>query len=416
MKKKSGFSIHTLGCKLNFSESSYISSQLIQSGFYLSDDPDLIIINSCAVTAAAVKKTRNLTSKLHHQHPDAQIFVIGCYSELEPQTALQWKGVVQTFGTKDKINLIEYLKQSTIPEAPYFYSTYSLTDRTRSFLKIQDGCDYHCSYCTVASARGESRSDSIENVIQNIQTIANQGIKEVNLTGVNVGDFGRNQGTNLYNLLLKIEELQLIDRVRISSIEPNLLSKEIIDLIGQSQHLMPHFHLPLQSGSDTILSEMKRRYNTKMFADKVHYIKEKMPDSCIAVDVITGFPGETDLLFNETLNFIEQLPISYLHVFTYSQRPGTPAAIAPYQVEATEKKERTKQLLDLSKKKKKQFYQSQLNKTRPVLFEEINHNNTTLGFTDNYVRVKTAYSDDKVNQIIETLITKDMLVYDDPNS
>ena len=412
MKNERTFAIHTLGCKLNYSESSHISRKLIENGFAISYDPTYIIINTCAVTGAAEKKGRNLSSKLHRTHPNANIIVIGCYSQLDAEKVKEWEGVYKTYGTEDKINLVQHLLGESEPETPQFFSAFSSHSRTRSFLKIQDGCDYHCTYCTVAKARGESRSDTVENAIKNIEEISLLGIKEVNLTGVNVGDFGKNQNTNLLALLQQLNELKLIERIRISSIEPNLLTDEMIQLVASSNSLMPHFHIPLQSGCDKILQLMKRRYSTDFIKTKVHTIKQLLPYACIAVDVITGFPGETDEDFNDTYQFLNSLPISYLHVFTYSKRANTPAAGAPNQVAEPLKKERTKTLLALSKLKKETFYKQHFGQTRSILVEESTHQGFLFGFTDNYIKVKVPYDASLINQIVDVLITQDNIVID----
>ena len=412
MKNDRTFAIYTLGCKLNYSESSHISRKLTEQGFSISYDPTYIILNSCAVTGAAEKKGRNLVSKLHRQHPAAKIIVVGCYSELDVEQVSHWEGVYKTYGTENKINLVNHLLGESEPETPEFFSAFSAHSRTRSFLKIQDGCDYHCTYCTVAKARGSSRSDTIANAIQNIKEIHELGIKEVNLTGVNVGDFGHLTGESLFDLLQQVDQLQLIERVRISSIEPNLLTPEIVNLVSHSNILMPHFHIPLQSGCNRILALMKRRYNTSMFANKVMLIKELMPHSCIAVDVITGFPGETDEDFNDTCHFIESLPISYLHVFTYSKRPDTDAADMKDQVQETKKRERTNALLALSDQKKELFYHQHYGTKRPVLVEEGVHQNTLFGFTDNYIKVKLPFSKELPNSILELELTPDNCVTD----
>lgn len=412
MKKERTFAIHTLGCKLNYSESAHISRKLTENGFSISYDPSYIILNSCAVTGAAEKKGRNLVSKLHRQHPDAKIIVMGCYSQLDAEKVSLWEGVYKTYGTENKINLVNHLLGESEPVTPEFFSAYSAHGRTRSFLKIQDGCDYHCTYCTVAKARGSSRSNTIENVLQNIKEIHEMGIKEVNLTGVNVGDFGQLTGESLLDLLKQIDQLQLIERVRISSIEPNLLTSDIIQLVAQSNILMPHFHIPLQSGCDRILALMKRRYNTSFFAHKVSLIKQLMPHACIAVDVITGFPGETDEDFLNTYHFIESLPISYLHVFTYSKRPNTPAAEMNNQVDETKKRERTNALLNLSDQKIKSFYTQHFNTKRVVLVEEGVHHNKLFGFTDNYIKVQLPYDKTLPNTLSEIVLTQENCVLD----
>lgn len=409
----STFSIHTLGCKLNYSESSHISRELQERGFSLSNTPDYILVNTCAVTATAEKKCRNAISKWHRENPSAKIIVMGCYSALKADTIAQWDGVCKVFGNADKINVIEYLTQNKVAETPHFFATFSSHDRTRSFLKIQDGCDYHCAYCTVARARGESRSDSIANVLDNMLKIEKLGLQEVNLTGVNVGDFGRKEGENFTQLVLALEQQSAVPRIRISSIEPNLLTREIIDVVAQSSVFLPHFHIPLQSGCNRILTLMQRRYKRELFAEKVRYIKEKMPHACIAIDVIAGFPSESDHDFTETYHFLESLPLSYLHVFTYSRRPNTPATAMKEQVPEPTKRERTHALLELSKAKKETFYHQNIGQTRLVLWEEEQHNNTMFGFTDNYIKIKAPYQLNSVNKIEPTLITKDNIVLSD---
>ena len=402
------FTIHTLGCKLNFSESSDLARQLKEAGFTQDDAPAHIIINSCAVTAAAVKKSRNLTAHLHREFPDAQIILMGCYAALQPVLLKQWPGVSAVFGSEDKMNVVSYLLGEPLPETPDFFPAYSSGDRTRSFLKIQDGCDNHCSYCTVAMARGRSRSNTIEGVLQQFQELSDLGVKEVNLTGVNIGDFGKHQGVTFLDLLRQIEEKQPVERVRISSIEPNLLDEEAIALVAQSKMVMPHFHLPLQSGTDRVLALMRRKYKRSLFEEKVLKIKELIPDACIAVDIISGFPTESEEDFEDTFRFVERLPISYLHVFTYSVRPNTPAATMP-QLHDSLKKERTARLLKLSEEKKKDFYNSHIGQTRPVLFETDVVNGYMVGFTDNYIKVRQPYQEALTNQIVNVMLKSEEL-------
>ena len=402
------FTIHTLGCKLNFSESSDLARQLKEAGFTQDDAPAHIIINSCAVTAAAVKKSRNLTAHLHREFPDAQILLMGCYAALQPVLLKQWPGVSAVFGSEDKMNVVSYLLGEPLPETPDFFPAYSSGDRTRSFLKIQDGCDNHCSYCTVAMARGRSRSNTIEGVLQQFQELSDLGVKEVNLTGVNIGDFGKHQGVTFLDLLRQIEEKQPVERVRISSIEPNLLDEEAIALVAQSKMVMPHFHLPLQSGTDRVLALMRRKYKRSLFEEKVLKIKELIPDACIAVDIISGFPTESEEDFEDTFRFVERLPISYLHVFTYSVRPNTPAATMP-QLHDSLKKERTARLLKLSEEKKKDFYNSHIGQTRPVLFETDVVNGYMVGFTDNYIKVRQPYQEALTNQIVNVMLKSEEL-------
>lgn len=399
------FAIYTLGCKLNFGESSEIARQLTEAGLTHAEHPDFIILNSCAVTATAEKKSRNLVAHLHRETPSAEIVVLGCYGSLRPELIRRWPGVTAVFGNRDKMNAIHYVLGQSLPAAQRFFSAFSSNDRTRSFLKIQDGCDYHCSYCTVADARGESRSDTIDHVICQLQRINESGIREVNLTGVNIGDFGKGQGVNFYQLLQRIEQERIVPRVRISSVEPNLLSEDIIRLVAVSQTLMPHFHIPLQSGCDRILALMRRRYNSALFASKIHLIKELMPQACIAIDVIAGFPGETEEDFEATYRFVESLPLSYMHVFTYSSRPGTPAA-AMKQTPPPVKKERTDRLLALSAAQKRKFYHENENTLHTVLFESEVKEGMMSGFTDNYVKVQTPYNPALVNQLVPVAISR----------
>ena len=393
------FAIHTFGCKLNFSESSDMARRLREQGWSESEQPEAIIVNSCAVTHAAEKKVRNYVAHLHREHPDARIVVVGCYASLRSEEIRKWAGVEEVFGNRDKLNAVQWIVGQPVLETPVFFSTYSSNDRTRSFLKIQDGCDYYCTYCTVAVARGESRSDSIEHVLQNIEKIHAEGLKEVNITGVNLGTFGKGTDENFYDLLKAIDRQHLVERVRISSIEPNLLTDEIIHLVSESDILMPHFHIPLQSGSDKILAAMKRRYKTELFASKITKIKQLMPDACIAIDIIAGFPGETDADFEDSYEFVKQLPLSYMHVFTYSRRPGTPAAAIKEQVPETVKRERTNRLLELSETKKRFFYHEHFGETRPVLWESEEADGKMFGFTDNYIKVSAPFCSDWVNTI-----------------
>jgi len=404
------FLIATLGCKLNYSESSHISRELQNKGLESAVNPDYYILNTCTVTSVAEKKARNLIAQFHRKHPNTKIIVMGCFAARDKALVEKFPGVTKVFGSEDKMNVIHYLSYNYHAITPSrhhsFFSTFSSHDRTRSFLKIQDGCDYHCSYCAVARARGTSRSDTIENVMRNLKKIAQLNYKEVVLTGVNTGDFGRKNGETLFQLLNEINTTKPIERVRISSIEPNLLTDQIIQLVTNSDVLMPHFHIPLQSGSDNILVAMKRRYKTALFADKVYQIKSVMPHACVAVDMILGFPTETEADFEETVQFLKKLPISYLHVFPYSKRPQTPAIEMKPQVKDSIKKERAKILLQLSEIKKNTFYQEHFQTERAVLFEDDIKNNTILGFTDNYIRVSVPYSEKFINQIKKVKLTK----------
>ncbi len=398
------FEIHTLGCKLNFSESAAIAAKLVENGWNQGGIPEVIIVNSCAVTGSAEKKTRNLASKLHRDNPLASIVVVGCYSALKPDLLERWSGVIKVFGSQNKMAVVDYLMQRDIPPAPAYFDAYSVHDRTRSFLKIQDGCNNHCTYCTVWIARGKSRSDTIGNVLNNIRKLHEEGVHEVNLTGVNVGDFGRGTDENLLKLLKAIVKQNLMERVRISSVEPDLLSDDIIRLVARSPMLMPHFHIPLQSGCDRILGLMRRRYKASDYADKVGLIRKLMPDACIACDVITGFPGETEEDFEETYRFLEELPVSYMHVFTYSRRPRTSANMMEDQVPEDVKSERTDRLLELSHAKKTAFYQQCEGQTRPVLVEAELVEDHLCGFTDNYIRVSIPYDEKAINTIQKVTI------------
>ena len=401
------FSIYTFGCKLNFSESSDMARRLREQGWQESDEPEAIIVNSCAVTHAAEKKVRNYVAHLHREYPNARIVVVGCYASLQAEVIRQWAGVEAVFGNRDKLHAVNHILGLPIPETPTFFSTYSSNDRTRSFLKIQDGCDYYCTYCTVAAARGESRSDSIEHVLQNIEKIHAEGLKEVNITGVNLGTFGKGTDENFYDLLKAIDKQHLVERVRISSIEPNLLTDDIIELVAKSDILMPHFHIPLQSGCDKTLAMMKRRYKRALFQDKIMKIKQLMPDACIAIDIIAGFPGETEEDFRDSYDFVKSLPLSYLHVFTYSRRPGTPAAAMKEQVPEQVKHDRTNRLLELSETKKRFFYHEHVGETRPVLWESENVDGKIFGFTDNYIKVAAPFNPDWVNTIKPYFLTEE---------
>ena len=389
------FAIYTFGCKL-----SDMARRLREQGWQESDEPEAIIVNSCAVTHAAEKKVRNYVAHLHREYPDAHIVVVGCYASLQAEVIKQWAGVEAVFGNRDKLHAVNHILGLPIPETPTFFSTYSSNDRTRAFLKIQDGCDYYCTYCTVAAARGESRSDSIEHVLQNIEKIHAEGLKEVNITGVNLGTFGKGTDENFYDLLKAIDKQHLVERVRISSLEPNLLTDDIIELVAKSDILMPHFHIPLQSGCDKTLAMMKRRYKRALFQDKIMKIKQLIPDACIAIDIIAGFPGETEEDFRDSYDFVKSLPLSYLHVFTYSRRPGTPAAAMKEQVPEQVKHDRTNRLLELSETKKRFFYHEHVGETRPVLWESENVDGKMFGFTDNYIKVAAPFNPDWVNEIL----------------
>ncbi len=395
-RKKVAFK--TFGCKLNFSETSEIGRSLVERGYELTsadEIADFYIIHSCTVTSLAEKKARQAIRHFKKLNPEAKIGVIGCYVQLRGDELIDLPEVDFIADNEEKYNLTEIFERyhsegefMGMNIHPGYHSAYSLNDRTRSFLKVQDGCDYFCTYCAVAYARGRSRSDTIEHVLEEAKKIVGNGVKEIVLTGVNVGEFGKGTDETLFGLLTKLENIEGLERIRLSSIEPNLLENRIIDLVSQSQIIMPHFHIPLQSGSDTVLERMKRRYKSDLFKQKVEYIKQQIPDACIAADVIVGFPGESDDEFHETCIFIQSLPLSYLHVFTYSDRPDTLASKMKTKVAPQKKQARSKRLHNISNDIKKIFYKQNEGSTRTALFEEIKED-FIFGWTDNYVRVKT---------------------------
>ena len=409
---------HTLGCKLNFSETSTIARNLKDSGYQkveFTDSANVYVINTCSVTANADKECRTIVKNAMKANPDGFVVVVGCYAQLKPQEIAEMEGVDLVLGAAEKFNIAEYLddinkKEETIvhsceiEEADFYVGSYSIGDRTRAFLKVQDGCDYKCTYCTIPLARGISRSDTVENVIKNANEIAQKGIKEIVLTGVNIGDYGKGEFGNkkhehtFLELVQELDQVDAIERIRISSIEPNLLKNETIDFVSKSNRFVPHFHIPLQSGSDEILKKMKRRYLSNLYLDRVTKIREVMPNACIGVDVIVGFPGETEEIFMETYNFLNELPISYLHVFTYSERDNTEAIEFEGVVDQGERKRRNKMLRILSEKKRQAFYQSQLNSTQKVLWEHDNKEGKMFGFTENYVKVQTDFNPELVNE------------------
>lgn len=404
---------YTLGCKLNFSETSTISRLFEDAGFAKVDfdeHPDLYVINTCSVTENADKKCKQLVKRAKKINPDSFVVIVGCYAQLKPTEIAQITGVNMVLGANEKFNILEHLAkidQDTtetvvsfdhIKETKEFIPSYSFGDRTRSFLKVQDGCDYFCTFCTIPLARGKSRNASIAGTIIEAEKIAATKIKEVVLTGVNIGDFGQGEGENFFQLIQSLDEVQGIDRFRISSIEPNLLSNEIIDFcLSISKRFVPHFHIPLQSGSDRILRIMRRKYERSLYAERVQQIKSLRPDACIGVDVIVGFPGETDDDFMETIDFLKDLNISYLHVFTYSERANTGAPKLGEAVPMEVRRERSKQLHLLSDRKKRQFYLENIGTKRTVLFEQEEDEGIMYGFTENYVKVKHAYRADLVN-------------------
>ncbi len=406
---------YTLGCKLNFSETSTIARQLVDAGYArvpFEDDPDVFVINTCSVTNNADKTCRGIVRKALRINPDAVVIVIGCYAQLKPDEIANIPGVNLVLGAEEKFNVAAYLEDSgitakhqtaarAIKHTRDFVPGFSSGDRTRTFLKVQDGCNYFCAFCTIPLARGRSRSATVAETVKIAREAAKAGAKEVVLTGVNIGDFGHGTDENLIDLLRELESVEGIDRYRISSIEPNLLSEEIIEFVAGSPKFVPHFHIPLQSGSDEILTAMRRRYRTKLYRERIEAIKKRMPNACIGVDVIVGFPGETEAHFMETYTFLRDLPISYLHVFTYSERPNTTALRIGDVIPVEIRQERNKQLRILSQKKKKAFYQSQLGMEKRVLFEAEENGGVMHGFTENYIKVKTPFDESLINTISE---------------
>lgn len=406
-------SYYTLGCKLNFSETSTIAKNLDEAGFAkinFDDGANIYVINTCSVTEQADKKCRNIVRKALTYNPDAFIVVIGCYAQLKPEEIATIEGVDLVLGANEKFNVLEHLKDlqkkeeavifnNEIKETKAFYPGFSSGERTRSFLKVQDGCNYFCSFCTIPLARGRSRNATIEETIAKAKELAQTNAKEVVLTGVNIGDFGYNTNENFYDLIKELDKIEGIEQFRISSIEPNLLSNEIIEFVAQSTKFVSHFHIPMQSGSDILLESMRRRYDSNLYKSRITKIKELMPDCCIGVDVIVGYPGETDEEFMKTYHFLNELPISYLHVFTYSERDNTTALRMEGTVPVNVRRDRNKMLRILSDKKKRAFYESNKGKTETVVFEESENNGMMYGFTKNYVKIKTPYNPLMVNQI-----------------
>ncbi len=411
MQKSVAF--YTLGCKLNFSETSSIQRKLADAGFEKVDfeaGADVYVINTCSVTEHADKKCKRIVREVLSYNPNAYIAVVGCYAQLKPHEIADIPGVDVVLGAAEKFNLEDHLNNLVKREKGAVYScdindvndftpAHSFGDRTRTFLKIQDGCDYGCTYCTIPLARGKSRSASVAEIVLQAEAIASQGVKEIVITGVNTGDFGNSNGESFIDLIRALDHVAGISRFRISSIEPNLLSDEIIDFVAQSKKFVPHFHIPLQSGSDKILKAMRRRYLSDLYESRILKIKNRMPHCCIGVDVIVGFPGETQDDFMESYQFISQLNISYLHVFTYSERPNTLAAEMPHRVLDRDRFERNAMLRILSDKKKREFYEQHLHSAHDVLWEGDFDNGVMHGFTRNYIKVKTAFDELKVNTI-----------------
>jgi threonylcarbamoyladenosine tRNA methylthiotransferase MtaB len=412
---------HTLGCKLNFSETSMLSRNLEAQGFLkkeFEEEADVYVINTCSVTDNADKECRQIVRRIQRRAPQSMVVITGCYAQLKPKQIAEIPGVNLVLGAAEKFNLAAHLKELTkgdsakisscdIEDVTGFNASYSMNDRTRTFLKVQDGCDYNCSFCTIPMARGKSRSDSIANVVRNAQELAQNGVKEIVLTGVNLGDFGKGPDgakkseESFFGLIEQLDDIEGISRYRISSIEPNLLSKEIIEFVSCSKKFMPHFHIPLQSGSNEILSLMRRRYKRELYAERVEIIKSLMPHCAIGVDVIVGFPGESESHFQETFNFLHALDISYLHVFTYSERDNTRALEIQPIVPVNVRHERNKQLRNLSYMKMQHFTEQHVGQTRMVLFEGSEKNGMMEGYSDNYIRVTTPYKEEWVNQIVD---------------
>jgi threonylcarbamoyladenosine tRNA methylthiotransferase MtaB len=417
---------YTLGCKLNFSETSTIARSFEEEGFDRVDfkeSADIYVINTCSVTENADKRFKTIVKQAQKANPDAFVAAVGCYAQLKPEELADVNGVDLVLGATEKFKITDYLNDLSkndfgevhsceIEEADFYVGSYSIGDRTRAFLKVQDGCDYKCTYCTIPLARGISRSDTMSNVLNNAKEISEQGIKEIVLTGVNIGDYGKGEFGNkkhehtFLDLVTELDKVKGIERLRISSIEPNLLKNKTIDLVSRSRAFVPHFHLPLQSASNEILKKMKRRYMRELYADRVSKIKEVMPHACIGVDVIVRFPGETDALFLETYNFLNELDISYLHVFTYSERDNTEAVKMEGVVSKNVRAKRSKMLRGLSAKKRRAFYENQLDTNRTVLFEGENKEGYIHGFTENYVKVKAPWNPELVNTLHNVSLIK----------
>lgn len=410
--KKAAF--YTLGCKLNFSETSAIAGTFKDVGFErvaFEEEADVYVINTCSVTNQGDKSSRNIIRQAVKNNPDAMVIVIGCYAQLKPGEVGSIEGVDMVLGTQEKFNIPSYLgnleKQKTtdikttrLADIRSFHQAFSRDDRTRSFLKIQDGCDYYCSFCTIPYARGGSRNDTIQNTVREAEKAVERGFKEVVLTGVNIGDFGKSTGENFLGLIMALEKVEGLHRLRLGSIEPNLLHDKIIERVAASKVIMPHFHIPLQSGSDEILSLMKRKYSTGLFARRIRRIRELVPHAFIGVDVIAGTNGETDKHFQESYDFINSFDISQLHAFTYSERSGTQALKIPWKVDIEERKHRTQRYINLSEKKLRAFYEKYLGTKHTVLFEKpLKSGEVMSGFTDNYIRVETPYKEELVNEL-----------------
>jgi len=426
MQERKKVAFYTLGCKLNFSETSTIARDFTKEGFDrvdFSEEADIYVINTCSVTENADKRFKSIVKQAQKINADAFVAAVGCYAQLKPEELAAVDGVDLVLGATEKFKITSYINDLSkndmgevhsceIEDADFYVGSYSIGDRTRAFLKVQDGCDYKCTYCTIPLARGISRSDALQNVLDNAAEISSKGIKEIVLTGVNIGDYGKGEFGNkkhehtFFELVEKLDDVEGIHRVRISSIEPNLLKDETIQFVANSESFVPHFHIPLQSGSDELLKKMKRRYLKQTYTSRVEAIKKYMPDACIGVDVIVGFPGETDELFLETYNYLANLNISYLHVFTYSERPNTEAVNFDEIVPISVRKKRSKMLRGLSAKMRSVFYEKQLNTERTVLFEDENKEGYINGFTENYVKVKAPWNPELVNTLHKVKLTE----------
>jgi threonylcarbamoyladenosine tRNA methylthiotransferase MtaB len=418
MNQYKKIAFHTLGCKLNFSETSTLARQFTDAGYArveMEEAPDVLVINTCSVTEQADKKCRNIVSRAIRSNPGVYVAVVGCYAQLKPESIAAIPGVDLVLGASEKFNLLQHVENSPkqsfptvaageIRDVKTFIPSYSAGDRTRTFLKVQDGCNYFCAFCTIPLARGRSRSATIRETLVEARRAIASGAKEIVLTGVNIGDFGTANDETLFDLVKELDMLEGVQRFRISSIEPNLLTDEIIAFVASSKKFMPHFHIPLQSGSDDVLQAMRRRYRTDLYRRRIEKIKALMPDACIGVDVITGFPSETDARFAETRQFLLDLPVSYLHVFTYSERDNTTALRNPEVVPMEVRNERTRILRLISEKKKRAFYQQHMGDTRPVLWEAHEEEGLMNGFTDNYIKVKTAFDATLVNAVSPVLL------------
>ncbi|EKT3957394.1 tRNA (N(6)-L-threonylcarbamoyladenosine(37)-C(2))-methylthiotransferase MtaB [Flavobacterium psychrophilum] len=426
MENRKKVAFYTLGCKLNFSETSTIARNFQDEGFDRVDFEeiaDMYVINTCSVTENADKQFKQIVKKAMKLNDKAFVAAVGCYAQLKPEELAAVDGVDLVLGATEKFKITDYINDLSkndrsevhsceIEEADFYVGSYSIGDRTRAFLKVQDGCDYKCTYCTIPLARGISRSDALENVLKNASDISKQGIKEIVLTGVNIGDYGKGEFGNkkhehtFLDLVQALDKVKGIERLRISSIEPNLLKNETIDFVSKSRTFVPHFHIPLQSGSNEILGKMKRRYQREVYTDRVANIRQVMPHACIGVDIIVGFPGETEAHFLESYNFLNEMDISYLHVFTYSERDNTEAATMDGVVPMNVRNKRSKMLRGLSVKKRRAFYESQLGTNRTVLFESENKEGYIHGFTENYIKVKTPWNPELVNTLQEINLTK----------